>query len=126
MGRARSWGRKESVEPYATRLLGQEGLVRRVLEKPAHQIRHPRDEVANRAIAARPEPCAGQRVGEVVAKAAEDLELERIVRASREAVVSDGVSDRAQIVGSDGYANLPRIRACMVDEAAGECLEAPV
>ena len=47
----------------------------------------------------------GERVRELVAEAAQDLQLEVAVVASGQAVVGDRVGDRAQVVGGDGDAH---------------------
>ena len=60
----------------------------------------PGDEVADRAVGAHAQPARGERVLEVVAEAAQDLELEVAVVAAERAVGGDGVRDRAQVVAT--------------------------
>ena len=50
--------------------------VARVLEQPAHEVRHPGDEVADRAVRAHAVAAGDQRALQVVAEPAQDLELE--------------------------------------------------
>ena len=61
----------------------------------------PADQVADRAVGAHPQLLGAQRLGEVVAEAAQHLELEVRVAAAGKAVVGDRVSDRAQVVRAD-------------------------
>ena len=82
----------------------QERLVGGVLQQAAHEVGHAGDEVADRAVGADAEALGGERVLEVVAEAAQDLELEVAVGGARRAVVRDGVGDGAQVVGGDGDA----------------------
>src|SRR3954470_23054579 len=96
--------REEAVEWHACRGLVEEGLVGGVLQEAADEVGHARDEVADRAVGADAEALGRERVLEVVAEAAEDLELEVAVRGAGRAVGGDGVGDGAQVVRRDGDA----------------------
>src|SRR5215210_1774329 len=73
--RASSRGGQQLFERGPLRLREKERLVRGVLEQPAHEIRHACDEIPDRAVDPRPESLCGERGSELIAKAAERLEL---------------------------------------------------
>ena len=67
---------QELLERHAVGLVGQEAVVRRVLQQPPHEVGHPRDEIADGAVGAHAQPVRRERVAEVVAEAAQHLELD--------------------------------------------------
>ena len=73
--RARGRG-EQLLERHALRLVGEERVVRRVLEQPPHEVGHARDEVADRAVGPHAQALGGDRVLERVAEPAQDLQLE--------------------------------------------------
>src|SRR5919198_2245402 len=99
-----SWRGEQLFEGAAGGLLVEEALVARVLEKAAHEVGHAGDEVADRAVGADAQAPGSERVLEVVAEAAEHLDLDVCVLAADGAVGGDGVGDRAQVVAGDGDA----------------------
>ena len=102
----------------AARLLVQERLVRGVLEQAAHEVRHPRDQVAHRAVGAHAALPLRERVREVVAQAAQHLDLE----VASSPGVGDRVRDRAQVVRRDRHAH----ERARVEQPPRELLEVAV
>ena len=83
-------------------LLGEEALVARVLQQAAHEVGHAGDEVADRAVGAHAQAARGRARPEVVAEAAQDLQLEVARRRAPSArLYGDRVGDRAQVVRGD-------------------------
>ena len=77
-------GRGEQLlDRLAAGLVGQERLVARVLQQAADEVGHAGDEVADRAVGAHAVAARGERVLEVVAEAAQHLELEVAPRRRR-------------------------------------------
>ena len=71
----------------------------------------PGDEVADRAVGAHAQARGGQRVLQVVAEAAQHLQLEVAVVAAERRLYGDRVGDRAQVVATRSRADPRRPRA---------------
>src|SRR3954470_2203510 len=72
---------QQLVERGAARLLVEEGLVRRVLEQAPDQVGHAGHELADGAVGAHAQAARGECAAEVVAQAAQELQLEVAVLA---------------------------------------------
>jgi hypothetical protein len=67
---------EQLLHRHTAGLLAQERLVAGVLEQPAHEVGHARDEVANGAVRTHPEAAGCEGVLELVAQTPQNLELD--------------------------------------------------
>ena len=97
----------------------QERLVRRVLQQPPHEIRHARDQLAERHVDAHPLAALGERAHQRLGHAVQRLELDASGGQAIGLARGQRVGDRADVVAADGEID----RVGVLEKQAGEALE---